>query len=87
MAEIKVEKRDGQLEEFDRIKVRTSLVKAGALPEEAENITTQIETWAQTSAVNGVIKSSGLRAKVLELLRSASPKTAVRFEKYRKGTS
>lgn len=87
MAEIKVEKRDGQLEDFDHSKARISIVKAGALPEEAENITTQIETWAQTSAVNGVIKSGDIRAKVLELLRSASPKAAARFEKYRKGTS
>ena len=81
---IKVKKKDGRLEDFDRNKVSGGVVKSGASPQEAENITTQIETWVQSAAVDGVIKSSNIRTKVLELLQSVNPKAATTFEAYKK---
>lgn len=84
MPEIKVQKRNGRLEDFDRKKVSDGVVKSGASSEEAETITTQVETWVQGVAVDGVVKSSDLRAKVLELLRSVNPEAAASFEVYKK---
>ena len=81
---IKVEKKDGRLEDFDRNKVSGSVVKSGASPEKAESIATQIETWAQSAAMDGVIKSSDIKTKVLELLRSVNPEAAASFETYKK---
>lgn len=83
---IKVKKKDGRLEDFDRNKVSGGVIKSGASPEEAKNIAAQIETWAQSAAVDGVIKSSDIRPKVLELLRSVNPKAAATFEAYKKST-
>lgn len=81
---VKVQKKDGRLEDFNRDKVSGGIVKSGASPEEAENIAVQIETWAQGAAVNGVVKSSDIRVKVLELLRPINSAAAATFEAYKK---
>lgn len=82
---IKVQKKDGQLEDFSRSKVVESVIKSGATSEQAENITQKVEGWAQAAAVNGVVKSSDIRSKVLELLRPVNPEAAGKFEAYKKG--
>jgi len=81
---IKMEKKDGRLEDFDRNKISGGVAKSGASPAEAESIANQIETWAQSAAVDGVVKSSAIRTKVLELLRSVNPEAAATFEAYKK---
>lgn len=81
---VKVQKKDGRLEDFNRDKVNRGVVKSGASSEEAENIAAQIETWAQGAAVNGVVKSSDIRIKVLELLRPVNSAAATTFEAYKK---
>lgn len=81
---IKVEKKDGRLEDFDRNKISGGVVKSGASPEEAENIATQVETWVQSAAMDGVVQSSDIRTKVLELLQSVDPEVAASFKTYKK---
>jgi len=82
--EIKVRKKDGQLEPFDRSKIVNGLVKSGASSEEAESIASQIETWAQAAAADGVVDSSDIKAKLLELLETANPEAAASFRAYKK---
>ena len=84
MVKIKVKKKDGRLENFDRNKLNSGLVKSGASPEEAENIIAQIETWTQSAALDGVVKSSDIKTKILALLRSINPEAATTFEAYKK---
>lgn len=79
---IRVEKKDSRLEDFDRNKVSSGIVKSGASAAEAESIANQIETWAQSATVGGVVKSSVIKTKVLELLRSVNPAAATTFEAY-----
>lgn len=81
---IKVQKKDGQLEDFDRNKVFGGVIKSGGTPEEAENVTKQVEVWTQTVAVGGMIKTSEIRTKVLELLRPLNAQVASSFEAYKK---
>ena len=81
---IKVEKKDGRLEDFDRNKINGGVVKSGVSSEEAENIATQVETWVQSAALDGVVQSSDIKTKVLELLQSIDPEAAVNFETYKK---
>lgn len=81
---LKVEKKDGTQEDFDRNKVASGIVKSGGTSEVAENVASQVESWANTSAVSGVIRSGDIRAKVLELLRGAAPQVATSFEMYQK---
>ena len=81
---IKVEKKDGALEEFDRNKISGGVIKSGATPEEAAKIAGEVETWVQSVAVEGVIKTSQIRDKVLDLLRVANPTAAATFETFKK---
>lgn len=81
---IKVQKRNGQLDDFDRGKVAQGVTKSGATSEQAESIAVQVEAWAQTAAVNGVISAAEIRMKVLELLQAVNPEAAASFETYRK---
>lgn len=84
MAEIKVKKRNGSLQEFDRNKIESSIAKAGGTPEEAGRVSVEVESWVPSAAVDGVISSLQIREKVLELLRTPNPEVAKTFEEYRK---
>ena len=84
---IRVEKRDGTEEAFRRDKVKNSIIKAGASTEEAEKVTAQIESWAQEAAVEGVIKTLDIRAKVIEKLTPVNLAAAKAYEAYRKPTA
>jgi transcriptional regulator NrdR family protein len=81
---LKVRKRNGGLQDFDRQKIANSIAKAGGLLEQAEDIAVQVENWAQGTAVDNVIASSAIRTKVLELLRISNPEAAEGYEQYRK---
>lgn len=81
---IKVLKRDGTLEDFDRNKVSGGLVGAGLTSEDAETIAEEVESWAQETAVEEIVKASDVKIKVLELLRLKDHYIANRFENYHK---
>lgn len=81
---LKVQKKDGSLEDFNRNKIYGGVMKSGALPETAEAVTVQVEQWAKMSAVDGVVKGMDIRAKVLEFLRQKDADSAMRYETYKK---
>lgn len=81
---IKVQKNDGLLEDFDRKKVSSGILKSGASAAEAESIAVQVQNWAQSAAVDGMVKTSDIRTKVLELLRLANSRAADSFAAYKK---
>jgi len=81
---VKVQKKDGRLEDFDRKKIINGVVKSGATPQQAEEVVRQVEAWLPTAAVNGVVSSMAIRSKVLEALRMLNPAAAASFEAYRK---
>lgn len=83
----KVQKKDGSLEDFDRNKILNGIVKSGAMPEQAESVTKQVESWVQNVVVDGVVKSSDIRTKVLEVLKTVNPQVATSFETYQKPTA
>ncbi len=80
----KVQKKDGQLEDFDRSKIVNGVLKAGGVLEEAEKVASEIETWLPTVAVDGVVQSTDLRVKGLEVLRTVNPVAAATYESYLK---
>lgn len=79
-----VQKKDGNLEEFNRSKIVNSIIKSGANPEEAEKITAAIEVWLPTVAAQTPVNTLDIRAKILESLRAINPAAATNFEAYRK---
>lgn len=78
----KVQKKDGTLEDFDRSKIVSGVVKAGGDQATAEKVATEVETWLTTAAVSGVIPSVRIKEKVLESLRAVNPQVAETFESY-----
>ena len=80
----KVQKKDGSLQDFDRSKIINGVVKAGGSNVDAESIAAQIEAWLPTVAVNGVVNSTDIRTKGLEILRIVNPTVAAAFESYQK---
>jgi len=83
---IRVQKRDGRLEEFDANKIRQSLIAAGATDQEAESITQEVENWAVANAAKGFVRTAAIREKVLSSLRLVNPQAAAAFESYQKPT-
>ena len=83
MPEMKVVKRDGSEEDFDRMKISGSVVKAGGTQEQGENIADQVVTWAKGVAIDGKVKTTDIGEKVLELLRPVNPEAADAYEAYR----
>lgn len=81
---VKVQKKDGNTEDFDRNNVLNGVVKAGATPEQAEEVTKQVEAWMQGAAIGGIIKSFEVRNQVLEVLKKVNPTAAAAFEAYQK---
>lgn len=81
---MKVQKKDGKLEDFKRTKIINGIVKSGGTPEQAESIAGQIETWAAGAAVEGVIKTLDIKSKLLELLGGVNPTAKANFESYQK---
>jgi len=81
---IRVQKRDGRLEEFDANKIRQGLIAAGATNQEAENIAQEVEGWAVANADKGFVRTAAIREKVLSSLRLVNPQAAAAFENYQK---
>jgi len=81
---IKIRKKDGRLEDFDRNKITGGIIGSGATPEQAENIARQVEAWIQGTATDGVVDSNSVKGKVLELLRPANPEAVEKFQAYKK---
>lgn len=84
MGNLKVQKKDGSTEDFDRAKIKNGITSSGATEEQAESITVQIESWAPTSASNGIIKALDIKTKLLELLGGINPVAKTDFENYKK---
>ncbi|MBI3485920.1 hypothetical protein HY025_03140 [Candidatus Daviesbacteria bacterium] len=81
---LKVQKRDGTLEDFDKRKVVIGVLKAGATNAEAEKLASEIEAYCHNIAIHGAIKSQEIRTRVLETLKTSNPTLGGSFEFYRK---
>jgi transcriptional regulator NrdR family protein len=77
-------KKDGSLEDFDRNKIVSGVVKAGGTAEEAEKVASAIEAWLPATAANNVVKSQDVRTKALEVLGTVNPTAVANFEAYQK---
>lgn len=80
----KVQKKDGSVVDFDRSKIANGVVSAGGSMEEGEKVASEIEIWLPTAAVEGMVKSSDIRVKVLEVLAQTNPAATAVYESYQK---
>jgi len=83
MDNLKVRKRGGDTEEWSYDKVTNSIGVAGLSTKEAEAVASLVEEWAKRNAQNGVVSSTGVRDKVITILRAVDNMAADTFESYR----
>ena len=84
MSVLKVVKRDGIVEDWDRDRLLNSIANLGLSTEEAESLTSLIEVWCQRSANDYKIDSLRIREKVIEILCAIHPQAAKEFEYFKK---
>jgi len=80
---IKVQKRDGKLEDYDRKKILLNLIRAGANADQSEQVLNIIETWIGSIKAE-YVKSTDIRDKILLNLRTINPNAAHGYEIYKK---
>lgn len=80
---ILVIKRDGSREPFDPRKIARVVVAAGLRQEQAENLSRQVDTWAQ-SQTEAELSSLVIRDRVLSLLREVDESAANLYAWYQK---
>ena len=84
MAEIKVKKRDGKVEVWDYNKILTSIGKSMVPLKKAEEVATSIEKWIKEEAAKGIVTSTQVRDKVIEVLKEIDPVAADNYQAYKK---
>ncbi|NIT03714.1 hypothetical protein GTO10_02155 [Candidatus Saccharibacteria bacterium] len=82
---LQVEKKDGQVVDFDKSKISSALTRVGLSGEEAGAVADKVEAWAPTAAEEEVIKTSAIRDKVLELITPEMAEEYKRFESQKAG--
>lgn len=83
--DMKVQKRDGNLEDFDQEKIARVMVAAGLTPEQATEIATTIASWSQAQAADTILSTYQIREKLLELLTPTYPAVANLYAWYEQG--
>lgn len=78
----KVKKKDNSLEEFDRGKIRRSLLAAGLAGDSAGEIAEQIETWVELNSEP--VTTGEIREKVIGLMEPIDPEAAENYKNYKK---
>jgi len=76
---VNIEKRNGKMEQFQRVKVIVSVRKAGATEEVAQKIADEVE-----SKVHEGMSTAKIKKLVLTMLQKQSKKAAGAFRAYRK---
>lgn len=84
MDNIKVEKKDGEIEYWNYDKILLSIGKAMMPLKRAEQFASSVEKWAKQEAKKGVISSEKLRDKIIELLKENDPISAESYRVYKK---
>jgi transcriptional regulator NrdR family protein len=82
--QVKVRKADGSVEPWNYDKVLNSVAKAGVALSVAENVILILEAWARNVSKEGIVNSSDVRDKIIEVLRGVDPIAADAYQVYKK---
>ena len=80
---VKIEKKGGEAEEYERKKILLSLIRAGTPPDQAERIVADVESWLN-SQEEVVVKSSDIRQRIINILKKINPQAAQGYKIHRK---
>jgi transcriptional regulator NrdR family protein len=81
---LKVQKKDGRIEDFDRAKVKNGILRSGATEEQAESVTQEVESWAVATSTNNIVRALDIKVKLLEVLGGVNPNAKASFENFKK---
>ncbi len=84
MQDLQVKKRDGTLEPWSLDKLVIAIGKAGISISEAQALATKIEDWARSVAKEGVVESTQIRDKVIELMKVDFSAESANYQTYKK---
>jgi len=84
MKKVKVQKKDGRIEDFDREKLRKSVFSAGATDSQSQLVTKEIEKWLYGVASGEIINTRTIRNRVIDFLEEKNPKIAKAYQAYQK---
>jgi transcriptional regulator NrdR family protein len=84
MEKVKVQKKDGRIEEFDKEKLRKSVSAAGATQDQSQLVTEEVEKWLYSVALEEIIDTQTIRNKVANSLSERNPKAAKNYREYKK---
>jgi len=84
MNNLRVQKKDGRVEGFDIDKIKKGIMASGATEVQVQNVAAEIESWASTHSINGIVRTPDVRAKLIEILGGVNPKAKANFESFKK---
>ena len=87
MAELRVLKTTGKIEDFQCTKIINGILKAGGTSDQAEEISHKITDWIVQQRSPKPTKTTEIREKVLQLLKEVNPQAGETFVNYRKTPS
>ncbi len=82
--ELKITKRQGEIEDWSDDKILTSIMRAGASSEESQKVSLSVKQWAAQNAEDGKISSTNLRDQVIHQLALVNPIAANTYQFYKK---
>ncbi len=80
----KVQKKNNELQDFDRNKIISGVIKSGGSSEDGEKVAQEVEKWLPAIAKNDVIYYNALKWKVLDSLRMVNLTAANNFADFKK---
>lgn len=81
---MKIQKKDGRIEEFDKEKLRKSVLAAGATQDQAQLVTSEVENWLYSVGSEEIIGTQAIRNKVIDSLAEKNPKAVENYRGYKK---
>lgn len=84
MVDLKIIKRQGGSDEWSDDKIITSILRAGASAEEAQDVAKGVRDWAEKNSDEGHIKSIELRDQIIKQLKKINSLAANTFQVYKK---
>jgi transcriptional regulator NrdR family protein len=84
MTVVRVQKKDGSFQDWDKNKILNAVAKVGLSAEDTESVASLVESWVIKNAVNNTIKSEEIRTKIVQLLSVIDTKASQAFDTYKK---
>ena len=81
---IKIQKRQGGFDEWSDDKIITSMMRAGATSQEAQQTADAVKTWTSDNFGDDRINSTQLRDQVIKQLKKVNPIAANTYQLYKK---